>query len=107
MWEAFKARDVKSVDALLAEDAMIVTPDGRFTKSQFLKLVPQFPEIPSYTIDQPMLVSPGKGVVILSYRSTYTMKEPADRTYAGYQTTIWVNRGGKWVATFNQETQPR
>src|ERR1051325_10980584 len=52
IWEAFKARDAKSVDALLAEDAMVVTPDGRFTKSEFLKLVPQFPEIPSYTIDQ-------------------------------------------------------
>ena len=107
IWEAFKAKDAKSVDALLADDAMIVTPDGRFTKSEFLRLVPEFPDMPSYSIDQPKLVSPSKDVVILSYQSTYTMKEPAARTYSGLQTTVWVNRGGKWVAIFNQETQPR
>lgn len=107
VWEAFKARDAKSVDALLAEDAIVVTPDGRFTKSQFLRLVSQFPEMPSYRIDQPVIVSPSQDVIILSYLSTYTMKEPAARTYTGYQTTIWANRGGKWVAIFNQETQPR
>jgi hypothetical protein len=107
IWEAFKARDADVVNDLLADDATLVSPDGRFTKSEFLQMVSQFPEIPSYSIDRPMIVSPSKDVAILSYRSTYTMKEPEARTYSAFQTTIWVNRGGKWVAIFNQETQGR
>ncbi|HWT01796.1 MAG TPA: nuclear transport factor 2 family protein [Pyrinomonadaceae bacterium] len=107
IWEAFKTRDADIVNDLMADDATLVTPDGRFTKSDFLRMVSQFPAIPSYSIDSPLIVSPSKDVAILSYRSTYIMKEPEEKTYSAFQTTIWVNRDGKWVAVFNQETQGR
>src|SRR5688572_24225586 len=93
VWEAFKAKDAKSVDALLAEEAMIVTSDGRFTKLQFVRLVPRFPEIPSYSIENPKVISPAKAVAILTYESRYVTNEPQPRNHSAYQTTIWVNRG--------------
>lgn len=105
IWEAFKARDVDSANVLLADDAQIVTANGRFNKSEFLKLIPQFPEIPSYSIGNVKVVSPSKDLAILTYESRYTSREPELKSYRAFQTTVWVNRGGKWVAVFNQETQ--
>ena len=104
IWEAFKAKDANGVDALLAEEAHIVTPDGRFTKPEFMRLIPRFPEIPSYSIDNAKVISPSKDIVILTYESRYVTKEPEPRTHSAYQTTVWINRGGKWIAIFNQET---
>ena len=104
VWEAFKARDANSIDALLAEEAQIVTPDGSFTKLQFMRLIPRFPEIPSYSIENAKVIPLSKEIAILTYESRYVTNEPEPRTHSAYQTTIWVNRGGKWVAIFNQET---
>ena len=41
IWEEFKIRDANAVSALLAEDVQVVTVNGRFNKSQFLRIVPQ------------------------------------------------------------------
>jgi hypothetical protein len=104
VWDAFQAKNANAVSALLAEEALIVTQDGRFTKAEFLQLIPQFPEISSYSIEKVKIVSPDKDTVILTYESRYTSKEPEPRSHLAYQTTVWVNRGGKWLAIFNQET---
>ena len=101
---AFKARDANAVSALLAEEVQVVTPDGRFNKAAFLRLVPQLPEISSDTITNPTVISPSKDVAILTYDSEYVTKEPRPMKHSSFQTTVWVNRNGNWVAIFNQET---
>jgi Domain of unknown function (DUF4440) len=50
IWEGFKARDANAIGALLSDNIQVVTPDGRFTKSQFLEIVRQLPEISNYKI---------------------------------------------------------
>lgn len=104
IWEGFKARDANAVSALLADDVHVVTVDGRFNKSGFLRIVPQLPEITSYTITNASVISPNKDVAILTYDSKYVTKEPRLMNHSAFQTTVWVNRGGNWVAVFNQET---
>ena len=104
IWDAFKARNANTVSALLADELQVVTVDGRFDKARFLDLVPRLPEIVSYTITNETVVSPSKDVAILTYDSTFASKEPQLVKHSAFQTTIWVNRGGKWVAVFNQET---
>ncbi len=105
VWDAFKARDVNSINALLADEVQVVSADGRFSKSEFLRLVSQFPDIPSYSINKVRVISPSQDVAILTYESRYTTREPRPVTHSAYQTTVWANRGGRWVAVFNQETQ--
>ncbi len=104
IWEGFKARNANAVSALLADDVQVVTVDGRFDKAGFLKLIPQLPEIPSYTITNASVISPANDVAILTYDSTFVTKEPRLTNHSSFQTTVWVNRGGNWVAVFNQET---
>ena len=108
IWEGFKARNANAIGALLADDIQVVTVDGRFNKSGFLRVVPQLPDITSYTISNATMISPSKDVAILTYDSEYVYKEPQLRKHSAIQTTVWVNRGGNWVAVFNQETpQPQ
>jgi hypothetical protein len=104
IWEAFKARDANAVRALLADDVQVVTVNGRFDKAAFLRIIPQLPEITSYTISNATVTSPSKDVAILTYDSRFVTKEPRLTTHSSFQTTIWVNRGGNWIAVFNQET---
>ena len=104
IWEGFKARDANAVSALLADDVQVVTVNGRFNKSGFLRIVPQLPEIPSYTITNASVISPTRDVAILTYDCKYVTKEPRPINHSAFQTTVWVNRGGNWVAVFNQET---
>jgi hypothetical protein len=104
IWEGFKARDPNAISALLADDVQVVTVNGRFNKSQFLRIVPQLPQIPSYTITNASVISPNKDVAILTYDCKYVTNEPRPMNHSAFQTTVWVNRGGNWVAVFNQET---
>jgi len=104
MWEAFKARDANAARALLADDLQVVTADGRFDKAAFLRLIPALAEITSYTISNATVTSPSKDIAILTYDSRYVTKEPQLTNHSSFQTTIWVNRGGSWIAVFNQET---
>lgn len=104
LWEGFKARDANAIRAFLADDLQVVTVNGRFDKSGFLRLVPRLPEIPSYTITNATVISPSKDVAILTYDSKFVTKEPRLTNHSAFQTTVWVNRGGNWVAVFNQET---
>lgn len=104
IWEGFKARNANAVSALLADDVQVVTVDGRFHKSAFLRIVPQLPNITSYTISNATVISPSKDVAILTYDSQYVAKESQLTKHSAIQTTVWVNRGGNWVAVLNQET---
>lgn len=104
IWEGFKARDANAVSALLGDDVQVVTVNGRFNKSGFLRIVPRLPEMPSYTITNASVISPNKDVAILTYDCKYVTKEPRLANHSAFQTTVWVNRGGNWVAVFNQET---
>jgi hypothetical protein len=105
IWEAFKAKDASAASNLLADEVQIVTPDGRFGKAEFLKLIPQFPDIPSYSIDNAKVMLPSKGVAIITYESRYISKEPQPNSHFSYQTTVWVDHNGRWLAIFNQETR--
>ena len=69
IWEAFKARNANAVSGLLADDLQVVTVEGRFDKAGFLRLIPQLPEIPSYTISNETVISTSKDVAVLTYDS--------------------------------------
>ena len=103
IWEGFKSKDVSAIRALLADDVQIVTAHGRFNKSAFLSMLAEI-QIPSYTISNATVISPATDVAILTYDCRYTTREERLTPQASFQTTVWVNRHGKWVAIFNQET---
>jgi hypothetical protein len=107
-WQYVKDRNIAGLQNYLADDALLIFGDGsRFTKAEFLKLVPDF-KLASLAIDvrsaEVKMLRPDVATVL--YRVTYasalrntnavTMKVTAASTY--------VRRGGKWWSVLYQET---
>ena len=105
LWEAFKNKDPKPFKTTLAPDAFALDENGVETKDNTVKMIASMPcEIKSYTL------SDWKLTMINSTTALLTYKGKADGTRAGqavptvWCSTVYVNRGGKWLALFHQES---
>lgn len=103
VWEALKKRDISSLDALLADDLSVVNENGTMTKPAFLQSVPNL-TITYYSIEDAKVTFLSSEVAVLTYKATFLVLEPDYPSNPVYQTTVWVKRGGKWLAALNQET---
>ena len=104
--EAFAKADLKNFHASLAADAVILDGAGvaKVNTPDFDKMM-QSAKIQSWNIDSSQFYWINDNSVIHMYRWT------GKGTFAGqplpsptWASTVWTNRGGKWVATFHQET---
>lgn len=105
LWDAFKNKDPKPFKSGLAADAFAISENGIEKKEDTVKMIPTAPcEIKSYEL------SDWKLTMINSSTALVTYKGKTDGTCAGtaiptvWCSTIYVNRGGKWLAVFHQET---
>jgi hypothetical protein len=105
-WEAWKNRDGSFYQSLLSEDVVGVGSQGIFNKSQTVKAISTSTcEVKSYSLDNFKLVMLDKNTAVLTYKGTQ------DATCDGkaepptvWASTVFVKRGGKWLAAFHQET---
>ena len=102
--EAVVKHDVKTFSGLIAPGAGSVDEGGYMMVADFIKAFDQI-EIDSQTPSDIKVISLGPSSVLVTY--TLTQKG----TFQGqpvppivYATTTWVNRGGKWLAMFHQES---
>ena len=105
LWDAFKNKDPKPFKAGLTADAFALSENGIEKKEDTLKMIPTAPcEIKSYEL------SDWKLTMINSSTALVTYKGKTDGTCAGqaiptaWCSTLYVNRGGKWLAIFHTET---
>lgn len=105
MWEAFKNKDAKPFKVTLAADSVGVGENGVTTKDDTVKMMASMScEVKSYEL------SDWKLTMINSTTALLTYKGKTDGTCAGvavptvWSSTIYANRGGKWLAVFHQET---
>lgn len=96
--------DVKAFSALIAPGAGSVDEGGYMPVADFIKIFDQA-KLDSQTPSDIKVLSLGPTAAVVSY--TLTQKG----TFQGqpvppmvYATTTWVNRGGKWLAMFHQES---
>lgn len=105
LWDAFKNKDPKPFKAGLTADAFALDEHGIQKKEDTVKMIPTAPcEIKSYEL------SDWKLTMINSSTALVTYKGKTDGTCAGqaiptvWCSTLYVNRGGKWLAVFHTET---
>ena len=104
VWELIKKKDGVGFAAYLAEDMIYVTDDGVHPKAATVKGITEAgpPEV-MLSDWKVMMIDKDAAIV------TYTIKSgavaacgPEPLTQRG--STVWVKRGGKWLAVFHQDT---
>jgi hypothetical protein len=105
VWDAIKEKDPAAFAAMLAEDFMYVSNDGVYDKAGTVDGIKEI-EATDITLSDWKTVAINKDTAVVTY--TVDMKGtsggqpiPPGSMRAG---SVWVNRGGKWVAVFHQDT---
>ena len=99
VWDALKSRNYDAFAAFLAPDSVEVEPDGLYDKAGTTKGVS--------TIDSSKTTqSEWKTAKFDNDASlvTYLVTMPGAKPDKERHSTVWVNRGGKWMALFHQGT---
>lgn len=105
-WEAWINHDVAFFEDYLAEEALLLHPNGRFDRSQQLEDVARHPcEVSDYSLADFTVMKLADDVRLLTYESW------ADVTCAGeaqpprtLSTVVFVRRHGSWLNVLYQET---
>jgi len=105
VWDAAKTGDMKRFAALVADDARMIFASGVMTKQDYIQTMAKR-TITEYSIEHFQAFLPIEGTVITLYEATVagTSNGKAFPTSRLRESSIWVQRAGKWVAVWNQET---
>jgi hypothetical protein len=105
LWEAWKNKDAKPFKATLAADSVMIGDSGISGKNETIKDITSAPcEIKSFELTDFKVAFLSAGTALLTYKGT------ADGTCGGmaippvWASSLYVNRGGKWLAASHQET---
>jgi hypothetical protein len=103
-WEAIKNKDYAAFESMLADDRIEVLSDGVMDKAGTMAGVKPF-EPSEFNFSDWRFLPIDKDMFVLVYtvavRGKYQGKEfPLETARCA---SAWVNRGGKWLATFHQE----
>jgi hypothetical protein len=105
--DALKAGNVELFGNLTADDAVLVDAQGPASKAQVLKNVAGF-RLTDYAMEDvrfvPLSATSGLIIYKISEKGISHGKEFAAQAYVS---SIWTERGGKWVCLFSQETGAR
>lgn len=106
LWNAWKDKDTKPFQMWLSADSVNVGDQGVSGKADVTKDLASMPcEIKSFTLSDWKLTMMNSDAALITYKGTQ------DGTCAGtalpsavWASSLWVNRKGKWLAAFHQET---
>jgi hypothetical protein len=104
VWDAFDKKNVDGFAGVLTEDSLEVEPDGVYTKTASVEMIRQMVNAGGFkgTLSDFKTVTLDADAKIV----TYTVKSVAKGFPAMGQrhSTVWINRGGKWMAAYHQGT---
>ena len=107
VYDAIKAKNWDAFGAMLTDDFVIVSDGGVETKAGMLEGMTKKYVLTDYTITDVRLVKVDADLAVLTYtttgKGTYDGKPLPDKPARA--SSAWVNRGGKWLAAYHQETQ--
>ena len=104
-WEAFKSQDLKMMKEVVAEDALSADMNGFATMDHFESMMKDY-LVESFTLRDWKLIRLGKEAAVLVYVVTVSAKYKDQPVPPGpyFASTTYLERGGKWVAVYHQET---
>lgn len=106
LWEAFKNNDNKPFKAYLANDSVMIGDTGVTTKAAVVKDIGSGGcEVKSYELSDIKVAFINSSTAIMTYKSTQEgtcggQALPA----AAWSSSVYIMRGGKWLAVSHQET---
>ena len=105
IWDAIKAKNWDAFAGMLSDDFVIVGGDGVQTKSQMMDDIKKY-DLTEYTLSDFRFVKVDADLAVITYTSTEKSSydgrpSPGKPTRAS---SAWVNKGGKWLAAYHQET---
>jgi len=106
LWEGWKNKDVKPFKTSLAADSIMVGDTGTANKATALKEMATGAgcDVKSYELSEFKLTMINSGAALLTYKGS------AEGTCGGapiptvWASSVFVNRGGHWLAFSHQET---
>jgi len=105
LWEAWKNKDAKPFKANLSADSVMIGENGVAGKNDIVREMAAMPcEVKSFQLSDWKLTMLNSSTALITYKGT------AEGTCAGtpippaWASSVWVNRRGKWLAAFHQET---
>lgn len=106
LWNAWKNKEAKPFQTWLSADSVMVGDQGVGTKKDVTEMIPNAPcEVKSFTLSDWKLTMLNPSTAVVTYKGTQ------DGTCAGtalppavWASSIWVQRGNRWLAAFHQET---
>ncbi|SRR6266542_777047 len=96
VWETIKNKNSDAFAAFLSPDSIEVEPDGVFDKAGSVKTVEQIDLSKAVTSDFKSVKFDDDATLV-----TYLVKGPGIVPEGERHSTIWANRGGKWMAVFH------
>jgi len=102
--DALKTGDLELFGNLTADDAVFVDEHGPASKAQILKNVAGF-RITDYSMEDVRFVPISAKSGLISYKiSEKGISHGKEFTAQVYVSSVWAERGSKWVCLFSQET---
>jgi hypothetical protein len=99
VWEALKEKDYDAFAAFLAPEAIEVEATGVYDKAGSLKGVSTF-DASKTSLSEWKTVKIGESAALV----TCVVTTPGGKPAVKHTSTIWVNRGGKWLAIYHHGT---
>ncbi|MBV8856267.1 MAG: nuclear transport factor 2 family protein [Acidobacteria bacterium] len=106
IWDAIKAKNWDAFSGMLADDFVIVEEGGAQTKAQMMEDMKKY-DLTEYTLSDFRMVKVDADLAVLTYtaseKSSFGGKPTSGKP--AHASSAWINRGGKWVAVYHQESE--
>lgn len=109
IYDALKSKNHDAFAAMLADDLTYVFSGGVQDKAATVKSAASFAPT-AVTISEVRLLNVDKDLYVINYKLDIDGAaggKPLPPDYAERASTAWINRGGKWLAVYHQETMPK
>ena len=104
-WDTFKKQDFPTFKAMMAPDALMADVNGFATLDQCEAMMKDY-TLDTFTQKDWKLVRIGRDAAVITYTANVTAKFKGSPIPAGpyFVSSVYANRGGKWVGVYHQET---
>ena len=105
--EALKSGNTQEFASLIAEEAVFIDPRGTARKAEVVGHVGDF-KLLEFSMDDIKFVALSETSGVIAYKLTEKgTSHGREFTSTAYASAVWVQREGKWVCVFSQETPGR
>ena len=105
LWNAWKNKDVKPFNNLLAADGVMVGEQGVAGKKEVTDSLASMPcEIKSFTLSDWKLTMVNADAAFITYKGVTDGSCAGKAIPTVWASSLWVNRKGKWTAFSHQES---